>query len=47
MQDGQDRLFAYDASGNILQRYDSGATNFKTTRYALVSGQQVAASNSS
>jgi LysM repeat protein len=46
VQDGQERLFAYDATGNILQRIDNGATNFKTTRYALVSGQQVAASNS-
>lgn len=46
VQDGKDRLFAYDMTGNIVRRVDNGSYySFATTRYAYVNGQQVAATN--
>lgn len=45
VQDGKDRLFAYDAGGNIIQRKDSSG-NFPITRYAFVDGRQTMASAS-
>lgn len=45
VHDGKQRLFAYDMSGGILQRTDT-SSYYRTTRYAYVNGQQVAATNS-
>lgn len=46
VQDGKDRLFAYDMTGNIVRRVDNGSYySFATTRYAYANGQQVAATN--